>query len=429
MASEFHTLVVGGGVAGLELATSLGRLTTRNHQMRVTLLDADSAHIWKPMLHTIAAGTRDVHQQLVAYAAQAHSCGFTYQPGSMCGVDRSLRQIRISPLTSPDGQVLLAGRSLSYDALVIAVGSHANSFDTPGVSRFARRIDTRRQAESFNRDVRNKLLLCLAEKRELRISIVGGGATGVELAAELVRLTELLADYAGAGITSKVKVSLFESGKRLLAAFPKEVADAAQSKLAQLGVAVHTGSRVAEVNELGLKLVDGRSITGDLTVWAAGIKAPDFLLGLDGLETAANQQLLATRTLQSTLDSRIFVIGDCASIRDASGAPLPPTAQVAHQQATHLARHLPRWIAGKPLPPFVHKDMDSLVSLGRYGAYGSLGRLGIFPRKTIHGWAARAAHALLYRAHQSRLHGLRKGSLLWLVDRINRHVRPSIRLD
>ena len=102
----------------------------------------------------------------------------------------------------------------------------------------------------------------------------------------------------------------------------------------------------------------------------------------------------------------------------------PPTAQAAHQQAAHLIRHLPRWLKGKPLPPFAFRDFGAIISLGGYGAYGSLGRFGLFGGGFIRGRIAQLGHVLLFRAHQARLHGLWRGGLLWLAERLNSYARP-----
>lgn len=426
-------LVVGGGVAGIEIASGLGRLSLRSRRDKrfvVTLLDADSAHIWKPMLHTIAAGTRDVYQQQVAYAAQAHSAGFIYQPGAMCGLDRTRKEIEVAALTHPDGRVLLASRRIPYDVLIMAIGSRANDFGTPGVQERCYTIDSRIQADHFNREMRIRILQSAADQSDLTISIVGGGATGVELAAELVQLAEAADVYGAAGMSSRIKITLIESGERLLAAFPEDISGAARLRLEQLGVAVKTGAQVSAAEEGGFRLKNGELVPAMLKVWAAGVKAAEFLHELGGLETNRSNQLVVGASLQTTRDTSIFAVGDCASLTlPGKERALPPTAQVAHQHAHHLVKHLPDWLDGKPMPAFAYHDFGALVSLAQYDAYGSLGQFGMFHGVSIKGRLAQISHAFLYRGHQSRIHGFWKGALVWLVDRLNRRVRPSIRLD
>jgi NADH dehydrogenase len=259
--------------------------------------------------------------------------------------------------------------------------------------------------------------------------VVGGGATGVELAAELVQLADVSAYYGAAGLRDQVKVTLIESGPMLLGAFPNRVAIAAQERLERLGVTVLTGARVVAAEAGCLRLADGTKIDAELKVWAAGVKASDACASFDGLEVTRNNQIVVGPTLQTTLDPRIFAVGDCSSFSVGDkGRPLPPAAQVAHQQASHLIRHLPGWLEGRELPSFSYRDFGSIVSLGGYGAYGSLGQFGMFTGGFIRGRVAQLGHVLLYRSHQQRLHGFWRGGMIWLADMINSHVRARIRL-
>ena len=431
MQSILRVVVVGGGVAGLELATLLGRTARRSGRLSITLVDSESSHVWKPMLHTIAAGTCDVHQQQVAYVAQARRAGFEYQPGAMSALDALAREIEIAPFVAADGRMVLKRRRIGYDALVIAVGSEANDFRTPGVRTHCYRIDSRREAESFNLEVRMRLLQCLAESTELPIAIVGGGATGVELAAELIQMAEEAGTYGATELSSRMHITLVESGPRLLAAFPEGIAEGARKRLESLGVHVRVGERVTAVNEDGLVLASGLTVPGAIRVWAAGVKAPDFLGTLDDLEKNSSNQLMVRSSLQTVSDPAIFAIGDCASLQlPHTERALPPTAQVAHRQAQHLARHLPAWLEkGVEIPDLRYRNAGGLVSLARYDAYGNLEQHGLIAGGSFRGWAAKAGHALLYRAHQSRLHGFWTGALMWLVDQINARLRPRIRLN
>ncbi|WP_427145239.1 NAD(P)/FAD-dependent oxidoreductase [Rhizobium pisi] len=420
-------VIVGGGIAGLEIASKLpGRI--RRTSIAVTLVDREPAYVWKPMLHTIAAGTTDVSQQETSYISQARNRRFMFETGELKGVDRKKRKIYLNPLEI-DGRPILPERAISYDTLILATGSEANDFGTPGVRDHCLTIDSRSQAMNFNREVMALMLAALAAKSILHIAVVGGGATGVELAAELVQLADASAYYGAAGLRDQVKVTLIESGPNLLGAFPDRVAIAARERLERLGVAVLTGTRVVAAEADCLRLADGTQLNAELKVWAAGVKASDACASLDGLEVTRNNQIVVGPTLQTTLDPRIFAVGDCSSLSPGElGKPLPPAAQVAHQQASHLIRHLPGWLEGRELPSFSYRDFGSIVSLGGYGAYGSLGQLGLFTGGFIRGRVAQLGHVLLYRSHQSRLHGFWRGGLIWLADMINSHVRARIRL-
>lgn len=432
-------VIVGGGVAGLSIATAMGKRSAVSGGALppVVLVDRDFAHVWKPMLHTIAAGTRDLYQQQTSYIAQAHVSNFHYEPGELLSVDRRLRQIQLAALRAPDGRVLIPERSIHYGKLVIAVGSRANDFGTPGASEHCHTIDSRIQADIFNQEVRIRLLECLGHqgrgdvRDSLSIAIVGGGATGVELAAELIGLAEAAEAYGATGLKACVTVTLIESGPRLLAAFPEDISSDVRSRLELLGVRVKTNARVARVNGQGFLLNDGTEIKASLRVWAAGVKAPDFLGNIDGLEANRSNQLLVLPSLQTTQDHNIYAVGDCASLQlPGEDRPLPPTAQIAHQQAQHLIQHLPAAVLhDMPPPDFKHKDLGALVSLGDYEAYGSLGKTGMFKGVTFKGRLAHWSHALLYRSHQAQLHGFWRGSQMWFVDLMNARLRPTIRLD
>ena len=432
-------VIVGGGVAGLVIATAMGKLSAASggRLPSVVLIDRDSAHVWKPMLHTIAAGTSDVHQQQTTFVAQAHASHFRYEPGEMRGIDRQAHQIHLAALRAPDGRVLIPERKLTYGKLIIAVGSQANDFGTPGATQYCHTIDSRVQADAFNQEVRIRLLECLghegtgADNERLSIAIVGGGATGVELAAELIGLADAAEAYGASGLKERISVTLIESGSRLLAAFPEDISASVRARLEALGVRVMTDTRVAEVTDHGFMLGDGSVVNASLRVWAAGVKAPEFLARLDGLEVNRNNQLLVQPSLQTTLDQDIYAVGDCASLTPEGGErPFPPTAQVAHQQAQHLIRHLSAALQyGTPPPVFKFRDMGALVSLGDYDAYGSLGKVGMFNGVTFKGRLAQWSHVLLYRSHQAQLHGFWRGSQLWLVDMMNARLRPRIRLD
>ncbi|WP_245639862.1 NAD(P)/FAD-dependent oxidoreductase [Paraburkholderia heleia] len=339
--------------------------------------------------------------------------------------------VKLAPLHAPDGRLLVPARRLGYDALVIAIGSEANDFGTPGVQEHCFRIDSRRQADAFNQEVRIRMLQCLTREQDLSIAIVGGGATGVELAAELVQLTEAAVAYGAKGLASRIRITLIESGPRLLAAFPEDISAATRARLGTLGIEVMTGTRVTAATADGFELGGGGRVEASLKVWAAGVKAPEFLAGLDGLETTRGNQLVVQPSLQTTRDPAIYAVGDCASYTPAGAErPLAPTAQVAHQQAQHLIRHLPGAVLrGQPIPDFVYRDFGALVSLADYDAFGSLGKFGLFKRTTIRGRLAQFSHAMLYRSHQARLYGFWRGGLVWLVDRLNMRLRSSIRLD
>ncbi|WP_269505601.1 NAD(P)/FAD-dependent oxidoreductase [Burkholderia sp. IMCC1007] len=423
-------VIVGGGIAGLQLATRLGERLGRSGRAQITVVDRSPTHVWKPMLHTIAAGTRDVQQQQVIFLAHARDHGYTYQPGEVKGLDRARRCVQLGEIRSRDGELVVDAREIEYDVLILALGSQANDFGVPGVREHCYFIDSQQQAETFNEALRMRVVRSIARDEPFRVAIVGAGATGVELAAELSRLLEVAQAYGDATVRERLQLTLLESGPRILAAFPPKISASAQRRLEQIGFRVLTSTRVTAADANGFHYGNGSYAEVDLMVWAAGVKAPDFMQALGGLDTNRANQVLVQPTLQATADDHVFAIGDCASLQlDGQERPLPPTAQVATQQAAHLAKHLPAWLDGKPMPPFAFHDFGALVSISDYDAFGTLGQFGFFRGGFIQGRFAQFSHLMLYRRHQQALHGFSKATLLWIAERINGCVQPRIRLS
>lgn len=422
-------VIVGGGVAGLILATRLGHTLGRREGAKITLVDRGPTHVWKPMLHTFAAGTWNIYQQQVQYLTHARTHHFHYAPGQLDGIDRAAQRIRLAPMEL-QGEVVAEARELEYDALILAMGSRANDFGTPGVAEHCHFIDSQEQADAFNQRVRAHVVRSFARGNDIDIAIVGGGATGVELAAELSRMVELAAGYGGeADIRKRLRLTLLEGAPRILNAFPEAVSASAANQLRTLGVDVRTAVRVIAADAEGYQLEGGERADAALKVWAAGICAADAV-AVHGLELNRVGQVVVSPDLLAKGEDRIFAVGDCASCLPAGAErSLPSTAQVANQQALHLARHLPAWLRGEHLPPFVFRDFGALVSLSDYNAFGTLGRFGFFGGGFIKGRFAQLSHAALYRRHQISLHGPGRAALLWLSERIDALVKPSIRIS
>src|SRR5215469_14469495 len=347
-------VIVGGGAGGLELATQLGDKLGRRGKAEITLIDKARTHLWKPLLHEIAAGSMDLGHHELDYLAQAHWHHFHYRTGEMIGLDRNRREVLVGPVFEEHGTEITPARGYPYDTLVLAVGSLTNDFGTPGVVEHAIRLETPEQAARFHRRLVNACLRAQNQSEPLRpgqlqVAIIGGGATGVELAAELHKSTRELVAFGLDRIDPDrdITLHLIEAADRILPALPPRISEAATELLGELGVKVYTGARVAALMPNGLKLADGGIINAELVIWAAGVKAPAFLKDLDGLETNPIHQLVVRQTLQTTRDDNIFAIGDCAACPwPERNTIVPPRAQAAHQQPTHLAKQLRRKLMG-----------------------------------------------------------------------------------
>jgi NADH dehydrogenase len=427
-------VIVGGGAGGLELATRLGRKLGKSGAARIILVDANLTHIWKPLLHEVAAGSLNSSEDELNYVAQAKWNHFEFQLGRMSGLDRASKSITLAPTLDDDGQVLMPERRITYDSLVIAVGSTTNDFGTPGAAEHCIFLDTRAQAERFHRRMLSHYLRAHASESEdgskIDIAIVGAGATGVELAAELHHAAKQLAAYGLNRIRPEdMRITLIEAGPRVLPALPERIARPVHKTLEKLGVTVLTGAAVSEVTADGLKTADGNFIPASLKVWAAGIRAPGFLKDLDGLESNRINQLQVRPTLQTTLDDDVFAFGDCAACPQpgAEGRNVPPRAQAAHQQASLLAKSLRLKISAQPLPEYRYRDYGSLISLSSFSAVGNL--MGNLTGSVmLEGWLARVFYVSLYRMHQMALYGLPRTLLLMLSDRIGRSTEPRLKL-
>ncbi|MEQ1484219.1 NAD(P)/FAD-dependent oxidoreductase [Methyloglobulus sp.] len=423
-------VIVGGGAAGLELATSLGRKLGKKGLAEVMLLDGTSTHIWKPLLHEVAAGTLDESEQ-VEYLAQAYRNKFRFRLGKMEGLDRVKKEIYVSPTINDSGEELIPRRTFSYDTLVLAIGSVSNSFGIKGVEEHCLFLDTTSQAFKFQKQlvesyIKNHAGADAAKKKPLSIAIVGGGATGVELSAELHEVTDLLAVY-GLNESSNVKLTIIEASPQLLPALPSKLALATQDQLAKLEIDLKLGCRVIEVTKKGIKTLDGEMIAADLKVWAAGIKAPDWVKRLDGLETNQINQLVVDETLK-TLDDNIFAIGDCAACPwPGHNGNVPPRAQAAHQQATTLCKSIVNRLSGGPLVKYMYYDYGSLVALGKYSTVGNL--MGnLMGSVTIGGFIARVVYLSLYKMHQVAIHGYYRTALLTLSNLFRRSAHAKIKM-
>lgn len=427
-------VIVGGGAGGLELATRLGRTLGKRGQAKVTLVDANLTHIWKPLLHEVAAGSLNSSEDELNYVAQAKWNHFEFQLGRMAGLERAEQRITLAATLDERGDVLMPERQLGYDSLVIAVGSTTNDFGTPGAAEHCLFLDTREQAERFHRQLLSHYLRAHASQSErteqISVAIVGAGATGVELAAELHHAAHELAAYGLDSIRPEnMRITLIEAGPRVLPALPERISQPVHKTLEKLGVTVLTNAAVSEVTRDNLHTAQGETIVASLKVWAAGIRAPDFLKDLDGLESNRINQLQVRPTLQTTRDDNIFAFGDCAACPQpgSDGRNVPPRAQAAHQQASLLAKSLKLRIAGQALPEYRYRDYGSLISLASFSAVGNL--MGNLTGSVmLEGWLARAFYVSLYRMHQMALYGTVRTLLLMLSDRIGRSTEPRLKL-
>lgn len=434
MSSKPVIVVVGGGAGGLELVTRLGRSLGKKKKATIILVDRNRYHLWKPLYHEVATGLLDPGVDSINYQTHGALNGYQFCLGSMCALDRESRTIRLAALFGTDDQEVLPERSLAYDHVVLAVGSVSNDFGTPGVKDNCVFLDTVKAAESLHQKFLETFLQATQpasdfHKRSpgLRFVIVGGGATGVELSAELSNVIERLPTLGKAIDKELVEILLVEAGERILPNLPEKISKGALEALNLMGVKVLQGAPVASVDASGVHFADGQYLRAELMIWAAGVKCQDWMKELAGLETNRLNQLVTDAHLRTTRDSNVWVIGDAACCKDKEGF-VPPRAQAAHQMASLVHQNLIAELKGKPLKDFRYVDYGSLVNLSRYTTVGNL--MGGLTRGPVfvQGHIAKLVYVSLYRLHQKAVFGSFKTLILMLIDKLNHVVRPKVKM-
>ena len=407
MSAAARVLVLGGGVGGLEAAAALGR----HQNISLTLVDRSPVHYWKPSLHEFAAGTMQHQGNCIPFTDTAAKFGFTFVQSSPIAVNREAKTVSLEN-----------GKTLPYDYLVVALGSRANDFGIPGIVDHCMFIDSLKDADALFATFRDAVQKARAAGKKLSVGIVGGGATGVQLIAELCKSIDDARGLGPAVRKSLLDAVLIETGPRILPAFPEAVSTAATQQLEKLGVSVRTSAMVVGADETGFNLKSGEHIPASLRVWAAGVRASDATNLLEGLERGRSGQLGVTTTLQTTQDPTVFAIGDCSRI---DAAPIAPTAQAARQQGQYIGRALPEIIAGKTPAPFAYNDRGAVVALGDYNGWGMLDAKRSFGGGVLSGLAARLIHEGLYRQHLAGILGITPTACSTLREHLS-PVKPDL---
>lgn len=429
-----RVIVVGGGAGGLELAIGLAGLRRRK-RLDVTLVDRQETHVWKPLLHEVASGSMYPSTDEVDYMALARWHGFTFCRGAFDGLDRNGRQVHVAAVCDEEG-VVIPPRRLPFDVAVLALGSIANTFGVPGVADHTYSLDDVEEASDFHRRLVNKCLRANyadPPRRQQRIDVViaGGGATGVELAAELRSTTRVLMDYGLDDLDADrfIRLTILNADPRVPQELPAGASDAIMDVLGGLGVVVRNSEEVVAVAADHVETKSGNRYPADLAVWAAGVKAPGSLKELAGLETNRHDQIVVTGTLQTTRDARVLAIGDCAAAPwIGKKGTVPPRAQAAEQQARYLVKAIPRMLAGKPVQPFRYNDFGSLVSLGEANTIGTVVGFMGGRRMRVDGLVARLIYRWLYKRHQAVLFGWGSAILATVGAWLRGATRPRVKL-
>ncbi|QYF93421.1 NAD(P)/FAD-dependent oxidoreductase [Massilia sp. PAMC28688] len=428
-----NIVIVGGGAGGLELACKLGR---RLGPGKVTLVDSRLTHIWKPSLHEVAAGTLDLHQEGLSYQMLAHDNGFSFVYGALSALDAAGKRITVSAVLDAGGEQVLPERQLGYASLVIAVGSTSNHFGVPGAREYSISLNAPEDAERFRLGLLKQLARAESRRAEgeqavVNVVIIGAGATGVELAAELREASSVYTSYGFQHLNPArdVRLTLLEGAPRILAPLPERVSAAAHKLLEERGVTVVTACRVTQIEPHQVTDKEGNVYPSSLCVWAAGIKAPPFLAEL-GLPVNKGGQIEVDGQLRVKGMANIFAFGDCAACIDKDGEAVPPRAQAAHQQADYLLTRFVRLARGKPAPEqaYDYVDYGSLVSFGHRSSVGSL--MGSLKGISffVDGFFARMMYASLHLMHHAAVLGPVRTAVLAIARFLIRRSKPLVKL-
>jgi len=424
-------VVVGGGAGGLELVVKLAKKLRRDNGTRVVLVDKNSSHIWKPLLHEVATGSLDSHHDETSYRMLARKHKFSFILGRVTRVDTSGGSISIAAENDEDGEELVEARDIAFHQLVLCPGSQSNDFGTPGVAEHCVKLDSREQAERFHKlylKQLHKVSAARDDSSQLSVVIVGGGATGVELAADLHNVAGRLQDYGFNTFSqARLNVSVIEAGPVLLPRLPERIGASVKEELQSIGVDVLTSTKIASAESRALITSEGERIVADVSVWAAGVRAPQFLAE-SGLPVDNLGRVKVNPDLTIEGYDNIYGAGDCCCCPTGDGDTVPPRAQSAHQMAAVVAHNIVARHKNKAPKDFVYKDFGSLISLSRFSTVGNL--MGNLMRGSVfvEGWLARMFYLSLYRMHQNAVHGPFSTLLIILGDRIYKATRAELKL-
>ncbi|RIX99090.1 FAD-dependent oxidoreductase [Aureimonas flava] len=420
-----RVLILGGGAGGLELASQLAG----DGRVAVTLVDREMSHLWKPRLHEFAAGTVSSTLAEISFYMLARMRGFHFEQGEVRAIDRAGGRVELGPMRDDEGRELAPARFLAYDLCVVALGGVTPDFGTEGVAENAVRLDGPEDAEAFRTRFAGAMIRARATGVPAEIVIVGSGATGTELAAHL-RNSESGFEARGGGARQGklLGITILEAAPEIMPGIDPELRRKLVERLKAIDVKTVTDAKIAAVEPDAVRSVSGERWPADVSVWAAGLVGHPVLRRLADFELDDKGRIRVDRTLRSTVDERIYVMGDAASlVPKGAEAPLPPTAQAAAQEAAYLSETIPFLLAGQPVEPFVYRNRGRLVSVGRAGTVGRV-RPGVGDDFLIHGQFATAAYNALQRHHQWKVLGRLRGTVAIFADMLSPAKGPALKL-
>ncbi len=356
-----RVVVVGAGFGGLAAARKL-----RRAPVSVLLIDKNNFHTFQPLLYQVA--TAGLEPAEIAHAVRGifHSQkNFDFRLGEVTKIDLAARTLSIQ-----------GGEAIPYDYLVLAPGATNNDFGIPGVAEHAIFLKTLQEALALRNHVIEQFEAAsvdrsLVERGILNFVLIGGGATGVEMAGALSELIGkvLARDYPHLPI-DLAKIVLIERSPELLSPFHPKSQRHALAVLRERGVDVRLNEAIVSATADGVHLASGTFLPTRSLIWTAGIKAMPFA-ELLGVTPGRGGRIAVEADLSLPSHPEVFAIGDLAGAMG-SAAPLPQIAQVAIQGGRHAARQIAKRLAGKPAEPFRYFDPGVMATIGRNAAVAEL---------------------------------------------------------
>jgi NADH:ubiquinone reductase (H+-translocating) len=342
-----RVLVAGAGFAGLAAMQKLARTGAQ-----VTLIDRNVYATFQPLLYQVATGGLAGSDVAYPLRAAARRYGAVYRHGELTGIDPAA------------GQIILAdGAILGYDYLILATGVAAAYHGVPGAAEHSLGLYTRHEAIALRDHIMAELDQAsrTGAHDNVTVTVIGGGATGVELAGSLADLRGIaLPAYFPEINPARVHITLVQHGSALLGPFHPALREYTRRQLANRGVEVRLGTAIAKITPSKVILADGTALPSDITVWAAGVTAPDAVSGW-GMPQAADGRILVGPDLRVAGQDTIFAVGDIALSED---QPLPQLAQPAIQAGKHAATQIRHLQAGQPTAPFRYRDKGIMATIG-----------------------------------------------------------------
>ena len=388
-------IVVGAGFAGLAAVKELHRVGAQ-----VLLIDRNIYSTFQPLLYQVATGGLNPGDVAYPLRALARKKAARFRPGELAGIDPAGRRITLT-----DGTVL------DYDYLVLGTGVSAAYYGVTGAAENTFGLYTRHDAVALRDHIMARLERLDVEGpgRPVNFTVVGGGATGVELAGALAELRDD-ADAFPEVDRADVHIRLVEMAPALLAPFHKKLQRYALAELRRRGVDVHLDTKISEITDDQVILANGDKLPSDVTVWAAGVSAPGAVAAW-GLPQGRGGRIEVGPDLRVTGQDRIFATGDVALIE---GQPLPQVAQPAIQTGRHAGKQIALLMAGHPTQPFHYHDKGIMATIGRRSAVVELAH-GARLRGTLAWLAWLGLHLFYLLGGRNRLSALLNLSYRYLV--------------